>query len=116
MDNNISRENLTNSPSQNLQADVVSALKTVYDPEIPINIYDLGLIYGLDVGDKSGEVYVQMTLTTPNCPVAQSFPQLVENTLLQVSGVERVTVELVWDPPWSTDRMSELARKQLDFL
>jgi len=92
---------------------ILAAIKTVYDPEIPVNIYDLGLIYGLDI-DHSGKVAITMTLTAPACPVAGTMPGIVEGTVRQVDGVSDVTVELVWDPPWSTERMSDEARLALN--
>lgn len=98
-----------------LHARVVEMLRTIYDPEMPVNIYDLGLVYGLDV-QPSGEVNVRMTLTAPNCPVAQSFPQNVQEVLMCVPGVSDVKVELVWEPQWSRDHMSEAARLQLGML
>jgi FeS assembly SUF system protein len=91
---------------------VIAALKTVYDPEMPINIYELGLIYGLDVTDE-GHVDVRMTLTAPNCPVAGSLPGDVERAIKSVAGVSDVKVELVFDPPWSNERMSESAKLAL---
>lgn len=94
---------------------VVAALRSVYDPEIPVNIYDLGLVYGLDIS-PAGEVHVRMTLTAPNCPVAQSFPETVRAVLQAVPGVNEVKVELVWEPPWSRERMTEAARLQLGML
>jgi FeS assembly SUF system protein len=99
----------------NLRMAVTDALRTVYDPEIPLNIYDLGLIYGLKA-DAQGQVDIQMTLTAPGCPVAQTFPQVVEDTVRAVPGVSSAHVELVWDPPWSQDRMTEAARLQLGLL
>lgn len=98
-----------------LHARVIEALRTVYDPEIPVNIYDLGLIYDLEV-TPSGAVHVRMTLTAPNCPVAQSFPETVREALQFVDGVGEVVVELVWEPPWDRNRMSEAARLQLGML
>ena len=99
-----------------LRGRVVEALKQVYDPEIPVNIYDLGLIYELDVDEAAGSVHVKMTLTAPGCPVAQTFPATVESAVRGVEGVREVTVELVWDPPWTPERMSEAARLQLGFM
>jgi len=93
-----------------LQERLIAALKTVYDPEIPVNIYDLGLIYELEADESTGKVDVKMTLTAPACPVAGSMPGEVERVLRAVDGVESVDVELVWDPPWSMERMSEEAR------
>lgn len=98
-----------------LHEQVVAALKTVYDPEIPVNIYDLGLIYGLDI-DAEGRVRLQMTLTAPGCPVAQTFPATVQSTIEAVSGVKSAEVELVWDPPWSRERMTQEALLQLGML
>jgi len=91
---------------------VIAALREIYDPEIPVNIYDLGLIYDLDVR-SGGEVDVAMTLTAPGCPVAQTFPGTVEAAVAAVEGVSAAHVELVWDPPWTQDRMSEEVKLQL---
>ena len=93
---------------------VVEALKTCYDPEIPVDIYELGLIYEIDA-DDSGVVVVKMTLTSPACPVAGSLPGQVEQKIRALDGVSRATVELVWDPPWDQDRMSEAAKLTLGF-
>ena len=93
--------------------DIVNALKTVYDPEIPADIYELGLIYRIDISDD-GAVSVDMTLTTPNCPSAQELPNMVENAVASVSGVREVKVEVVWDPPWDPSRMSDEARLVLN--
>ena len=98
-----------------LEQQVIDALRGVYDPEIPINIYDLGLIYEVNV-NSDRTVDVQMTLTTPGCPVAQTFPATVECAVKCVHGVEDATVELVWDPPWTKDRMSEDALLSLGLL
>jgi|SRR5436309_4659840 len=98
-----------------LEQRVIAALRTVYDPEIPVNIYDLGLIYGLAISD-AGVVDLRMTLTAPGCPVAQSFPDVVRETLEGVPGVNEARVELVWDPPWSRERMSEAARLELGMM
>lgn len=95
-----------------LKEAVIQALKGVFDPEIPVNIYDLGLIYQVDIDDKQ-HVQIQMTLTSPGCPVAQTFPGTVEKAVLAVEGVNECTVELVWEPPWSQERMSEAARLEL---
>lgn len=92
---------------------VVEALKTVYDPEIPVNIHDLGLIYGLEMFEN-GDVKVEMTLTAPACPVAGEMPGIVAGAVAAVPGVGEVQVELVWDPPWTPERMSEEARLLLD--
>ncbi|MGQ3890057.1 SUF system Fe-S cluster assembly protein [Legionella sp. CNM-1927-20] len=95
-----------------LKEQVIAALKTVYDPEIPVNIYDLGLIYDIKVDEKH-HVHIQMTLTSPGCPVAQTFPATVEQAVNQVEGVNDCTVELVWEPIWTQDRMSEVAKLEL---
>jgi FeS assembly SUF system protein len=98
-----------------LETSVIAALRTIYDPEIPVNIYDLGLVYGLDV-DAAGKVDIRMTLTAPACPVAETFPGTVEQRLYEVPGVTEVRVELVWEPPWSPDRLSEDAKLSLGLL
>lgn len=98
-----------------LKGQIIEALKAVYDPEIPVNIYDLGLIYQLDV-DDNGIVHIQMTLTAPGCPVAQTFPATVEDAVKCVPGVTDACVELVWDPPWTKDRMTEVAKLQTGML
>jgi len=94
---------------------VVDALKDIYDPEIPVNIYDLGLVYGVDVGE-GGAVAVTMTLTTPNCPVAESMPGEVELRVGSVPGVSTAEVALVWDPPWDPQKMSDDAKLELGML
>jgi FeS assembly SUF system protein len=93
--------------------DIVGALKSVYDPEIPADIYELGLIYKVDIQDDRA-VTVDMTLTTPNCPSAQELPIMVENAVSSVAGVGLVTVNIVWDPPWDQSRMSDEARATLN--
>jgi FeS assembly SUF system protein len=93
--------------------EVVTALKTVYDPEIPADIYELGLIYKIDIADDRS-VNVDMTLTTPNCPAAQDLPVMVENAVASVAGVGKVGVKVVWDPPWDPSRMSDEARDILN--
>ncbi|HIJ38402.1 MAG TPA: SUF system Fe-S cluster assembly protein [Rhodospirillaceae bacterium] len=93
--------------------EVVQALKDVYDPEIPVNIYDLGLIYGLKVGER-GDVKLDMTLTAPSCPVAGALPQQVAEAVAAVSGIGTVEVALVWEPPWTMDKMSDDARLMLN--
>lgn len=95
-----------------LKEAIIDALKQVFDPEIPVNIYDLGLIYEVEIDDEA-YVDVKMTLTTPGCPVAQTFPGTVENAVKNVSGVVDCSVELVWDPPWTQERMTEAARLEL---
>lgn len=93
---------------------VIEALRTVHDPEIPVNLYDLGLIYNLEIKD-SGDVWIDMTLTTPSCPVAGQMPSEVVRAVSGVPGVGKVEVQLVWDPPWTMDRMTEDARLALGF-
>lgn len=95
-----------------LKESVILGLKTVFDPEIPVNIYDLGLIYDIAINDEQ-HVHIQMTLTSPGCPVAQTFPGTVEQAVNQVEGVKDCTVELVWEPPWTQERMTEVARLEL---
>ena len=95
-----------------LKEAVILALKTVFDPEIPVNIYDLGLIYDVAV-DAENHINIQMTLTSPGCPVAQTFPGTVEQAVNKVEGVSDCTVELVWEPTWTQERMSEAARLEL---
>jgi FeS assembly SUF system protein len=92
---------------------VIAALKTVFDPEIPVDIYELGLVYAIELSD-AGEVKVEMTLTTPSCPAAQELPSMVEEAVRQIPGVAACRVELVWDPPWDPSRMSEDARLALN--
>ena len=94
---------------------VVDTLQTVYDPEIPVNIYELGLIYGVTV-DPAGSVVVKMTLTAPGCPAAQTLPAEVEERVRAIAGVTAVKVDVVFDPPWCSDRMSEAAKLQLGLL
>ena len=94
---------------------IIAAISTVYDPEIPVNIYDLGLIYGVDVTDE-GDVAITMTLTTPHCPVAESMPGEVELRASTVPGVRDAEVNLVWDPPWGPNLMSDEARLELGML
>ena len=102
-------------PGGELYEAVIAALKEIYDPEIPVNIYDLGLIYGVEVSAE-GEVAITMTLTTPHCPVAESMPGEVELRAASVPGVRDAEVNLVWDPPWGPDRMSDEARLELGML
>lgn len=98
-----------------LHDQVVDVLKTCYDPEIPVDIYELGLIYKIEV-DDGGKVAVDMTLTSPACPVAGTLPPEVEAKISRLDGVSNVRVDLVWDPPWNPDRMSEAAKLKLGFL
>jgi len=98
-----------------LREQIVAALRSVHDPEIPVNIYDLGLIYRIAIAD-GGSVNIDMTLTAPACPVAGLMPTMVEQAVAQAEGVETVHVELVWDPPWTMESMSEEARLQLGLM
>lgn len=98
-----------------LREKVIEEVRTVYDPEIPVNIYELGLIYELDV-DEKGKVAVRMTLTSPMCPVAETLPPEVESKIRGVPGVTDVALDLVWDPPWNPEMMSEAAKLELGFL
>ena len=91
---------------------IVASLKTVYDPEIPVNIFELGMIYEVEV-DEDGTAKVTMTLTSPNCPVAESLPEEVKDKVLQTPGVESGSVEVVWDPPWTPEKMSDAAKLEL---
>jgi FeS assembly SUF system protein len=99
--------------TERLGTDIVAALKTVFDPEIPADIYELGLIYKVDIKDDRS-VDVQMTLTTPNCPAAGELPTMVENAVASVAGVGPVSVNVVWEPTWTPDRMSDEARLVLN--
>ncbi len=98
--------------SEALKEQVTAALRNVFDPEIPVNIYDLGLIYQVQIDEQAG-VNVDMTLTAPGCPVAQTFPATVEREIMKVTGVAAAHVEIVWDPPWTPERMSEAAKLEL---
>jgi FeS assembly SUF system protein len=95
-----------------VKSEIIAALHTIYDPEIPVDIYELGLIYAVDVYE-SGRVEIRMTMTTPHCPEAQTLPPTVEAEALAVEGVTSVLVDVVWDPPWGPERMSEAARLTL---
>ena len=101
--------------NQPLQQPIRDMLCTICDPEIPVNIYELGLIYSVDINDE-GDVKLIMTLTTPNCPVAESMPGEVENKVSTVPGVRNVDLELVWEPTWTPERMSEAAKLELGFI
>lgn len=101
--------------TEELQANIVAALQEIYDPEIPVNIYELGLIYGVDVAEDFS-AHVTMTLTTPHCPVAESMPGEVELKVNSVEGVNGVQVDLVWEPPWDMSKMSDEARLELGLL
>ena len=97
----------------NLKKKFIDEIKKIYDPEIPVNIYELGLIYKIDI-NKDKIVNIEMTLTSPNCPVAESLPKLVKNNIISLEGVTDVNLKLVWDPPWSKDKMSEAAKLELN--
>ncbi len=99
-----------------IEEKVIEALRTVYDPELPVNIYELGLIYEIDVDEETSSVFLKMTLTAPGCPVAGTLPGEVQRKVESVPGVAQAVVELVWDPPWSKDRMSEAALLELGLL
>ncbi|MBS0325838.1 MAG: DUF59 domain-containing protein [Proteobacteria bacterium] len=98
-----------------LRDNVIAALRTIFDPEIPVNIYDLGLIYDLAI-DADGKIGIRMTLTAPACPVAGTFPSVVEERLYEVPGVTEVRVDLVWDPPWSLELLTDEVKLQLGLL
>ena len=108
-------EEPTGGPGSDLQAPVVEVLKSIYDPEIPVDIYELGLIYDVDISED-GDATIIMTLTTPHCPVAESLPQEVELRVLSVPGIRDAVVNLVWDPPWDPSKMSDEARLELGML
>ncbi|WP_169569016.1 SUF system Fe-S cluster assembly protein [Sneathiella limimaris] len=103
------QEGTSSSP---LEGKIIEALRTVFDPEIPVSIYDLGLIYVIDI-DESGHTYVGMTLTAPGCPVAGEIPGWVRDAVIKVEGISEVEVEILWDPPWTPDNMSEAAKLDL---
>ena len=96
-----------------IKSKVIEQIKKIYDPEIPVNIYELGLIYKIEVDDKN-KVNIDMTLTSPNCPVAESLPKQVKDTIMKVEGVSDVNLNLVWEPPWNKDKMSEAAKLELN--
>ena len=96
-----------------LRDKIVSEIKKIYDPEIPVNIYELGLIYKIDIKEAK-KVNIEMTLTSPNCPVAESLPKMVKNNILKIDGIDDVNLKLVWDPPWTKDKMSEAAKLELN--
>lgn len=98
------------------EAKIIAALRSVFDPEIPVNIYDLGLIYNLQVNEQNHEVYILMTLTSPNCPVAEDMPLQVQEAVKLVEGVGNVQVELTFEPPWDKDMLSESALLELGLL
>ena len=96
-----------------IKSKVIEAVKKIYDPEIPVNIYELGLIYKIEVEEKN-KVNVDMTLTSPNCPVAESLPKEVKDNIMKIEGVSDVNLNLVWEPPWNKDKMSEAAKLELN--
>ena len=96
----------------NLKEKVIAEIKKIYDPEIPVNIYELGLIYDVSIIEKN--VKVKMTLTTPNCPVAESLPKEVKESIMEIDGVDKVDLDLVWEPPWDKSMMSEAAKLELN--
>ena len=102
--------------SIDLRGRVIEALQTCYDPEIPVNIYELGLVYEVDVNEEKGEVKILMTLTSPACPVAGSLPPEVEAKVRSLAGVSNARVDVVWDPPWTPDKMSDAAKLQLNMM
>ena len=97
----------------NIKEKIIAEIKKIYDPEIPVNIYELGLIYKIEVDEKN-KVSVEMTLTSPNCPVAESLPNSVKENILKIDGISKVDLKLVWDPPWTKDKMSEAAKLELN--
>ena len=97
----------------NIKDKVITEIKKIYDPEIPVNIYELGLIYDVTV-DENNKVYVKMTLTSPNCPVAESLPNEVKNSIKEIKEVKEVDLDLVWEPPWNKSMMSEAAKLELN--
>ena len=96
-----------------LKKKVINEIKKIYDPEIPVNIYELGLIYKIDIIEEK-KVVIEMTLTSPNCPVAESLPKSVKDNILKITGIDDVDLKLVWDPPWTQDKMSEAAKLELN--
>ena len=96
-----------------LKDKVILEIKKIYDPEIPVNIYELGLIYKIEIENEK-IVNIEMTLTSPNCPVAESLPKMVKDNILKLDGVNNVDLKLVWDPPWTKDKMSEAAKLELN--
>ena len=95
-----------------LKKKIIEEVRKIYDPELPVNIYELGLIYDIKVETNTAKV--KMTLTSPNCPVAESLPKEVKDSIMQVEGIEKVDLELVWDPPWNKDMMSDAAKLELN--
>ncbi len=104
-----------NKNKEDLKIKIIDALQTVYDPEIPVSIYELGLIYDINIKENY-DVDITMTLTTPNCPEAQSIPEKVADTILLVNGVKDVKVQITWEPPWTQDKMTEAAKLELGLI
>mgnify|MGYP000034525337 FL=1 len=96
-----------------LKNKIITEIKKIYDPEIPVNIYELGLIYKIEISEKN-DVLIEMTLTSPNCPVAESLPNSVKENILKINGIKNVDLKLVWDPPWTKEKMSEAAKLELN--
>ena len=96
-----------------LKNKIINEIKKIYDPEIPVNIYELGLIYKIEISEENN-VLIEMTLTSPNCPVAESLPNSVKENILRLNGIKEVDLKLVWDPPWTKDKMSEAAKLELN--
>ena len=99
--------------NERIKKKIVAEIKKIYDPEIPVNIYELGLIYKIEIKEVK-KVNIDMTLTSPNCPVAESLPKMVKDNILKLEGVDDVDLNLVWDPPWTKDKMSEAAKLELN--
>ena len=97
----------------NLKEKIISEIKKIYDPEIPVNIFELGLIYKIEVNEAK-KVFIEMTLTSPNCPVAESLPNSVKDNILKIDEIKEVDLKLVWDPPWTKDKMSDAAKLELN--
>ena len=97
-----------------LKEKIITEIKKIYDPEIPVNIYELGLIYKIEVNEENKRVVIEMTLTSPNCPVAESLPNSVKENILKIDGINDVDLKLVWDPPWTKEKMSEAAKLELN--
>jgi len=97
-----------------LKEKIITEIKKIYDPEIPVNIYELGLIYKIEVNNDKKKVTIEMTLTSPNCPVAESLPNSVKDNILKIAEIKDVDLKLVWDPPWTKDKMSEAAKLELN--
>ena len=107
---------MVGTESSVIEPEVIEALRNVYDPEIPVNIFDLGLIYDLRINDADGTVRVVMTLTTPSCPVAEELPRWIEQAIVNIAGVSKVEIELTWDPFWRPEYMTEDARLTLGLM